>query len=321
MLQSVLIFVLGFLSALFLALLVLPSVWRRAVRLTTNSIERAMPITVDEIRASQDQFRARQAVELRRVEIERDDALEKSAVSATESGKYRRRLDRLAAERGDLKERTRLAEEQAGTLQQELSGREQMIAEVASRAREAEKGLAARKIEIDKLTGMYEEASLSSSARQVEIVARDGEVERLSRELTKLRREHSAAMKRIEDANLPDQEEILREAQARVDQLATKLEQAVATISDNEDKIGRREREIARLRERLTAQTSESAGDHGGDEQLRESMQELAADVVRMVSGQSGHKEPISNALNLASTTKGKGRVISLADRIKKRKG
>src|SRR5690606_38591426 len=62
-------FALGFLVATVLALMILPRVWKRAVRLTTKRIEAATPITLAEFRADKDQLRAEHALQTRRLEM------------------------------------------------------------------------------------------------------------------------------------------------------------------------------------------------------------------------------------------------------------
>lgn len=61
-------FALGFLLALLLAIMIVPSVWKRAVRLTKTRIEAATPITMAEFRADKDQLRAEFALSTRRLE-------------------------------------------------------------------------------------------------------------------------------------------------------------------------------------------------------------------------------------------------------------
>jgi hypothetical protein len=60
---------LGFLIASLLALIILPFVHARAVRLTTRRIEDAAPISVAEIQADKDQLRAEFAMSTRRLEM------------------------------------------------------------------------------------------------------------------------------------------------------------------------------------------------------------------------------------------------------------
>ena len=76
MIEQVLIFGLGFLVAGLLWLILLPAFWNRAVRLTRERIERALPMSLNEISAEQDRLRASFAVEQRRAEqaVERSSA-------------------------------------------------------------------------------------------------------------------------------------------------------------------------------------------------------------------------------------------------------
>lgn len=67
--ETIMYFALGFLVAGVLALMLLPQVWKRAVRLTTKRIEAATPITLAEFRADKDQLRAEFALSTRRLEM------------------------------------------------------------------------------------------------------------------------------------------------------------------------------------------------------------------------------------------------------------
>ncbi|RWX60080.1 hypothetical protein EN780_32935, partial [Mesorhizobium sp. M4B.F.Ca.ET.089.01.1.1] len=69
MVQSILFFALGFLCAGFLALLIAPAIWRRAVALTRRRVEASMPLTLAEIQANKDQVRAEFAMSTRRLEM------------------------------------------------------------------------------------------------------------------------------------------------------------------------------------------------------------------------------------------------------------
>jgi hypothetical protein len=56
--ESMMYFALGALAAALVTLLIMPAIWRRAVRLTKKRIEAATPITLAEFRADKDQLRA-----------------------------------------------------------------------------------------------------------------------------------------------------------------------------------------------------------------------------------------------------------------------
>ena len=67
--ENLMYFALGLLLATLAALIVIPAVWRRAVRLTKKRIEAATPMTMAEFRADKDQLRAEFAISTRRLEM------------------------------------------------------------------------------------------------------------------------------------------------------------------------------------------------------------------------------------------------------------
>lgn len=69
MIEAIMYSAIGFLTATLLALITLPAVWRRAVRLTRRRIEGAIPVSMAEIQADKDQLRAGFAVATRRLEL------------------------------------------------------------------------------------------------------------------------------------------------------------------------------------------------------------------------------------------------------------
>ena len=285
MIQNLLIFLSGFLSAALLALLFLPAVWNRAVGLTRRGIEAAMPTTLEEITAKGDQLRARHAMELRRVEIERDEAARKAATLQVEASRSRQNLAKAAMEQDALKER-------AARLEKDMPAREAAVVELQARLKGALSDLAAQKEELGRIGGLYEEAALASSAHQMRIMERDDQISRLKQAMAKAR---AVAGPRGKDQP------------ADAPRLA-ELEQQNLTLMA----------ELARLRqEALRGDRDQSAGDR----QLRETMLRLAADVVRVAAEQPDQAEPIARALaapapELARPTP--DNVVSLADRIRR---
>ena len=67
--ENIMYFVLGLLVAGLIALIIMPAVWRRAVRLTKKRIEAATPMTMAEFRADKDQLRAEFALSTSRLEM------------------------------------------------------------------------------------------------------------------------------------------------------------------------------------------------------------------------------------------------------------
>ena len=72
--QSVMLVVLGFLSAGLLALLVAPAFWARAVRMTDKRLRERLPVSEDEIRADKDRLRAEAAMRIHKLEMRLEQA-------------------------------------------------------------------------------------------------------------------------------------------------------------------------------------------------------------------------------------------------------
>jgi chromosome segregation ATPase len=251
--QSVLFFALGFLCAAFLALMVAPAFWRRAVSLTRRRIEAAVPLTLSEIEADKDRVRAEFAMSTRRLEMTVKSLREKAAAQVVDINRGREELKELAAEHARKNQAFSELEARHGELAAELRRREEQSQQLSDRLAEVERAMEERALEFEKLARMYDEASFSSSNRQIELVAREAEVERLASDVSRLRDQHKEAERR--------QQEIAAEGRAAIDALKAekkrtadldkKLERMVATLADREDRLERRERELARLRERL----------------------------------------------------------------------
>jgi len=94
--EQAMVFSLGFLCAGLLALLLLPAVWRRAVRLSRRRLETLTPLSMDEIRAERDLLRAQFAVERRCLEQAKEAVEATRARDMAELG--RRAVARAAAE-------------------------------------------------------------------------------------------------------------------------------------------------------------------------------------------------------------------------------
>ncbi|ADH89890.1 conserved hypothetical protein [Ancylobacter novellus DSM 506] len=94
MIEVIMYSAIGFLTATLLALLALPAVWRRAVRLTRKRIEGAIPSTTAEILADKDEQRAIFAADVRRLEVEVGKL---QARAASQWGEVTRQAEELRA--------------------------------------------------------------------------------------------------------------------------------------------------------------------------------------------------------------------------------
>jgi len=92
---------LGFLAASLLALLTIPLIHARAVRLTIRRLEAATPLSMAEIQADKDQLRAEFAMSTRRLEISVEQLKAKTTSQLAELGKKTDTINRLKRELGE----------------------------------------------------------------------------------------------------------------------------------------------------------------------------------------------------------------------------
>ena len=292
--QSSLIFVLGFLSAGFIALIVAPMVWRRAVALTRRRIEASIPLSQSEIQADKDRLRAEFAMATRRLEINFKNFREKSAAQIVEINRNREELKQLMVERSERHEALAKLEAQAGGIRAELRKREDELQILTGKLEQAENLLQQRDTEIEKLGRMYEDASFSATNRQMDIVTRESEIEKLNNEIATLRSERRDFDRRNREASAEHRgaEEALKAEQERVLALEARIERLLASVADRDEKIDRAERELGRLRGTVKASSdsesglqSQIAALQADKTKLEDEKAELAEQVASHVSG------------------------------------
>ncbi|MGX9176399.1 hypothetical protein [Mesorhizobium sp. BHbdii] len=257
MVQSVLFFVLGFLCAGFVALMIAPAIWRRAVMLTRKRVEGSMPLTLAEIQAEKDRIRAEFAMSTRRLEMSVKSLREKAAEQLVEISRGREALKELALERKDKKQALSELEAKGEDLRQ----REDQLQLLSDRLAQTEHALEKRVLELKKLEHMYDDASFSSSSRQIQLVARESELQKLADDMSVLRGQRKEADRRQQESAAESKaaRDALKAEKKRTGELDKKVERLLATLADREDKLDRREKEIARLRQKSKGESVENA--------------------------------------------------------------
>lgn len=257
MVQSVLFFVLGFLCAGFAALMIAPAIWRRAVMLTRKRVEGSMPLTLAEIQAEKDRIRAEFAMSTRRLEMSVKSLREKAAEQLVEISRGREALKELALERKDKKQALSELEAKGEDLRQ----REDQLQLLSDRLAQTEHALEKRVLELKKLEQMYDDASFSSSSRQIELVARESELQKLADDISVLRGQRKEADRRQQESAAESKaaRDALKAEKKRTGELDKKVERLLATLADCEAKLDRREKEIARLRQKSKSESVENA--------------------------------------------------------------
>lgn len=355
MIQTLLFFGLGFLTATFIGLLIGPALHRRTARLTARHIEARMPLTREEIRADKDRIRAEAALKQRRVEIELKTARERVAEQEVELDRQRQALE---ARLDDLAERDR----RIGDLETEIKTAESAMAEAEGKMAQLEDRLVSehaesftRKSEIDRLNALFEDASLTASSRQIEIVQRETEIDRLATDLASLRNQRNDTDRRMRDVAADNKalRDALKSESRKVDEANRRIERLVADLSDRDDRLERREQELGRLKGKAGPEVDAANGSGritaDGDrlekkiasltrenkrlksqaaaapvarsepleaDALREELHRLAAEMVHLTATLEGPQSPIRKAIEAAQSS-GEGGPVSLAERIR----
>tara|TARA_R110002124_G_scaffold114535_18_gene269362 strand:+ start:16213 stop:17388 length:1176 start_codon:yes stop_codon:yes gene_type:complete len=149
--ENIMYFALGLLVASLVSLIILPAVWKRAVRLTKRRIEAATPITMAEFRADKDQLRAEFALSTRRLEMNVETLRKRLAEQLGDVNQKRSDLGLLKAERDKNLEIITALESRESELRSRVNELEREATDLAQRLRMRERDLDVRGGEVETL--------------------------------------------------------------------------------------------------------------------------------------------------------------------------
>jgi chromosome segregation ATPase len=220
-----------------------------------------VPLSLSEIQADKDRLRAEFAMSTRRLEMSIKQFREKIAAQVVEISRNREELRQISADRSEKGVSIAELESRGSELLAELRQREDQLQKLAQRLADADRHALERGSELEKLGRMYEDASLSSSNKQIELVVRETEVDRLSADLNALRAWRKDAEQQMRDGAAESKElrDLVKAEKKKAADIEKKLERMLTTLTDREDKLDRREKEVERLRE--TMKESSATGD------------------------------------------------------------
>lgn len=251
MIESILFFSLGFLCAGFLALMVAPAIWRRAVVLTRKRIEASVPLSLNEIQADKDRMRAEFAMSTRRLEMSIKSFRDKASSQIVEINRHQAQLKELTDEIAEKNASITALESQGSELRAELRRREEQLQVLSGRLDEATRRIDEKALELDKLGRLYDDAAFNSSTRQIELVAREAEYDRVTGDLDALRGKRRDIERQLREAQLENKQnqDLLKAERLKVTELEKKIERLGSTLADREERLDRREKDLARFRE------------------------------------------------------------------------
>ncbi len=130
MISTLMLVALGFLAASLVSMLIVPSIWRHAVKATAKRLQFAAPDSVVEVRADRDQLRAEHALAIRKLEVRIGELKEKLSNDAVELSRASTAIEQLEA---DIMERDARLGEQAGATEKLRASMSPMETELAAR--------------------------------------------------------------------------------------------------------------------------------------------------------------------------------------------
>ncbi len=192
MIEQIMIFAIGFLAASLLALLLMPLVHNRAVRLTVKRLDAAAPVSMVELQAEKDQLRAEFAMSARRLELLIEHLKAENASQFAELGKRADAINLFKLEINEKDSQIRALQARQSELEQQLAAtREELAAKTASLA-ELERALGQKQEEIGRISGDLTERELTADSQRVEIIALHAQVEALKSQINDMRVQHNA---------------------------------------------------------------------------------------------------------------------------------
>lgn len=253
MIEYILLFSLGFLTAVLVTVLVAPAVRRRIVHFTEHRIRATVPLSAAELRAQADMVRATYAAENAKLGVAVKREREKGLAHELTADKLRSELkaavseaaslsDQITHLRGELEARGAEIGERDSELERaraEIQVRDALLAEAERRAQELG-------VEAEHLGGFVDYGKIDIAVRETEIENLRSTINQLKGERDQLRNELKAAEQRARDAEVK-----MAESHSRVSSLKQRLDDEVARNAEMDESLDRRMRELEKLKEKL----------------------------------------------------------------------
>jgi len=313
--ENIMYFVLGFMAASLLSLMIMPSIWRRAIRLTKKRIEAATPMTMSEFRADKDQLRAEFALSTRRLEMNVETLRARLADQLSEINRTRSDQTLLKSERDKQLTIVRELEERESTLRRKILNLEKEGTDLAQRLRMKDRDFSKKTSELERLR--TSKAGMSAARVDEVLNALETErnrAERLEEQVHRLIGQletrddqttsaHLAISELKED--MADKDNVLHESKSEIieaeirmanaeSRLSELLEETSTIVELEESKSGQllaekldMEKELEQLRELVIGTETAIINDWDSERleqsHLRERLNDIASDVSRLV--------------------------------------
>jgi chromosome segregation ATPase len=302
MIEPIMYLAIGFLVAMLCALMVVPLVHNRAVRLTTRRLEAATPLSMAEIQADKDQLRAEFAMSARRLEMSVEQLKNKTTSQLAELGKKSDAINRMKIEIGEKNATIFALEAREKAVKEQLRATEEEFAVKTEALRGAEQALTDKQSDLSRINSELSDRSQVAESRQAELVAVRTQIEELKFRVGDAERDFATTQTRLAQERR-DSETATRElgdARGRVENLSQRVtdldRQLIVQVKEAEMLSNR----VNDLESRLATQGKLLAERDYENNQLRQvtSVSERTINELRdEIAAMNGGKSPIVEKL------------------------
>lgn len=240
MIGALLYFVLGFAAAGLIATLLAPVAVRRAVTLTRRQVEANLPLSIDEIRAEKDKVRAELAMDVRRLEMDRDAA--------------NRARVRYEVKAHQAEEQRREAFDVRDEVKGQLRAKEKEFSDVSDQLAKANDDIDGRDQELQSRGERIEKLDhdLGVSAKNIEELEMENAATMMAREEIQSRLNVAEGERKKVDAQM-------RDLRAKLKDTQTDLREAKRDKTDAEKRLARIEKRADMLEEKLLSRKTSTS--------------------------------------------------------------
>ncbi len=248
MIQAIMLIAMGFLIASLIGVLLAPSLWSRASRLSKKRLESTLPLTLAEIEAAQDQLRATYAVRVRRLESSLASAKQKAANQLVDNSRLQMQIGALKDQIGDIDLQLSERRNAATVLEQTITKR---FPELDREITAVKAELQERAFELQDLTTKLARRDEELAAAQDAAASYQEELQRLHQVLEKSAADRSG--RRVRRASQWDLEDYKAEYD-RLNLELSKLRQQLTAFQDRDSQqVGVIKGELQKLAELILA--------------------------------------------------------------------
>ena len=275
MIQAIMLIALGFLIASLIGVLLAPSLWSRASRLSKKKLERTLPLTLAEIEATQDQLRATYAVRVRRLESVLARAKQKAANQLVDNSRLQMQIVAMKDQIADIDLQLAERRNAATVLEQTITKR---FPELDREITAAKALLQERSYELQDLTSKLARREEELAATQEAAASYQEELQRLHQVLEKSAADRSG--RRVRRASQWDLEDYRAEYD-RLNLELSKLRQQLALFQERDSQqVGVIKGELHKLSELILA-SAQPRSEPEQPERIEPSAKRFAAQDTR----------------------------------------